>query len=505
MIVRIILLAGFCYVMVLLSFIENEVPYSEDSGIKTIMVKQYNDGNFKSTLSLEAPVWVHDLWDQGLYPFRKPFVYDLPNGKTVVFPPLFQIISSPFYKAFGFRGLYIIPAISLFLLWIVFAKTCKALKLNDRVTQFALVAIIFSSSLTVYSAIFWEHTLTSLLSVCGLYYLISSIQKNENPPKIKSFLFGSLAGLALWLRPEALIILLAFLIWSVYYVRKTKLKSIRFFIVGILLSMAGYLLFNYFIFENPLGLRSKQIVDRFDLVQRLMDGGYIFIVLFTKTILFDPVSLLVLICIVLIGKSLLNELKEVTLIPVTHLLILSISVFYLTCPWILPNTGGRNWGIRYALVSIPLFYILAAVLVDKIYLDRKRYKVVIISALVIILAGSIQNTIGGSKMLLANYQGPKNEVVEYLQKENVPIILTTKSYHAAELECLMPQSTFILTDEDELLNKFLANPESAKTPFLLLYDKGDAYSELLLKESSLKGFVLKKTFGNFLIYNYQKE
>ncbi len=505
MMIRIILFLGICYVTFLLSFNDKQVPFSEDSGIKALMVKQYQDGNFQSTLVLNAPKWVNDLWDQGLYPFRKPFVYDLPDGKTVVFPPLFQILSTPFYMLFGFKGLYIIPALSIFLLWILFIKLCETLKLHERVTQLTLVAVIFSSSLTLYAAIFWEHTLTSLLCLYGLFYLIHASTRNENPGKLRSLLFGITTGLSLWLRPEALIILIALLIWSLYYIINTNLKSIRFFVCGISISIAGFLTINYFIFDNLLGLRSKQIVDRFDLIQRLRDGGYILIVLCIKAILYDPICLFVLFCIVITGKTLISEFRTSKPLSITHLTIFVICLFYIMCPWILPNTGGNNWGIRYALVCTPFIYVLAAILGNQILMSNQRLKTVVIIAMGLTVAGIVKNTIGGGQMLFANYKGAKSKVVEYIKDKKTTVVLITKSYHAAEFESLMPESAFLLTDTEESLQKALNTSEARSSSLLLIYDKNDTYSELPLKESNLKDFTLQKTFNNFLIYKYSPE
>ncbi len=505
MTIRIILFLGICYVGFLLSFIDKEIPFSEDSGIKALMVKQYQKGEFQSTLKLEAQEWIGNLWDQGLYPFRKPFVYDLTKGKTVVFPPLFQIISTPFYSAFGFRGLYIIPALSAILLWILFVKLCQTLKLHTRVTQLALIALVFSSSMTIYSAIFWEHTLASLLCLSGLYYLIQAQEKKESQKRSIAFLFGLAAGLSLWFRPEALIILIALLSWSIYWIINLKMKFIHFFVYGIMVSIAGFLMYNYFVFENPLGLRSKQIVDRFDIIQRVKDGGYIFIVLCVKTILFDPISLIVLFCLGINIKTLYREWKETKTASIVHLIILSICLFYLSAPWLLPNTGGNNWGIRYALVCTPFIYVLAAVLSNQILLKDQKLKSLLVVALVLMTAGVAKNTVMGSQMLFGNYNGPKSSVLDYLIKQKPSVILITKSYHAGEFESVMPQSTFILIDTKESLQKFLTAPESKSTQSVLIYDTNDTYSNVPLKESELNNFILQESFNNFKVYKYHSE
>ncbi len=506
MITRIILFMGICYVGLLLSFVDQEIAFSEDSGIKTLMVKQYQKGQFQSTLTLGAPHWVEQLWTQGLYPFRKPFVYDLPTGKTVVFPPLFQIISTPFFSLFGFKGLYIIPALSTILLWMLFIKVCNTLKLNEKITQLALIAFIFSSSLTIYSAIFWEHTLASLLCLCGLYYLIQASVKSQTDNPIQNrtlaLLFGIVTGLSLWLRPEALIILIALLSWSAYWLVYARMKFIQFFMYGIVLSITGFFIFNYCVFHNPLGLRSNQIVDQFNLMQRLKDGGYIFIVLCTKTILFDPFSLLIVFCLGITIRKQFYQFKASKTVSLEHLLIVSICFFYLSAPWLLPNTGGSNWGIRYALVCTPFIYVLAALLSNQIMVENLKVKPVIIISLLLVIAGTVKNTVMGSKMLFENYHGSKSSVLRYLTKEKPAVILITKSSHAGEFENMMPEAAFILVDTKESLQKFTDRPESNTVNSILIYDTNDTYSKLLLKESELSDFVLDESFTNFKMYRH---
>src|SRR6187402_2678011 len=120
-----IIFTGLLYLLTVHFFINEEVFFSEDGGIKMLMMKQYLQGNLGNTLVVDAPAWAYELWDQGLYYFTNPFVYKTSSGNMPVFPPYFAMLTAPLYNLFGFHGLYIIPGLSLITLWFLFIKICK--------------------------------------------------------------------------------------------------------------------------------------------------------------------------------------------------------------------------------------------------------------------------------------------------------------------------------------------------------------------------------------------
>jgi len=107
---------------------------------------------------------VSELWAAGLYPFGPPFVYPVEGRHYVTFPPAFAVISTPFYAASGFRGLYAIPLLGTWALWWCFHRATRRLALGSLATGLALTGLIFASPLTMYSATFWKHTLCVALA-----------------------------------------------------------------------------------------------------------------------------------------------------------------------------------------------------------------------------------------------------------------------------------------------------------------------------------------------------
>ncbi len=492
-----IIVIGLIYLVTIHFFIKEEVFFSEDGGIKMLMMKQYLNGNLGNTLVVDAPSWAYELWDQGLYYFTNPFVYKTPSGNMPVFPPYFAMLTAPLYNLFGFHGLYIIPALSLIALWFLFIKICKDLQLSGRATFLSIVMLVLASSLTFYASIFWEHTLAVLCCFIGFYFVIRTELEKKNSFLI-CLLFGLASGMALWFRPESIFIILLLLIWSFYRLLISRKASHYFFIAGITFSLLVFFTYNYYLYESFTGLHSKQITEQVNLVERVKQIGYIFLVLLAKTALYDPIILIVITIAFILRKEIMQDFKSGK--PLVGMLFITVAFFYIVSPIILPNTGGRNWGIRYALVCIPVFYISAAILFDKI-LESKFKTIVYVGVFVLAGYGIFQNIYNGSKVLYANYNGGKTKVIDYLQSNPSSIVLLTKSYQAAEFEVLAPQSLFFKTETKEALDTFLSRPEIHDYKVTLLYDLGDnKYKELELKPEHLKGFRKLKEIDSFVLY-----
>jgi len=492
----IIFILGVVYVLTLIGLVKDEYFYSGDGGIKTLMIKEYIAGDWNKTLDLQRPDWANELWNEGLYPFRKPFVYETPEGKITGFPPYFSVISTPFYKWFGFRGLYILPALSLFALWIVFIRLGRKLQVSDVSISLGLAALVFGSSLTLYGSIFWEHTLASACCFLGLYYLVSS-HNEVGTTRLPGWLCGLIAGFAVWLRPEALFVLIFFLAWSVYFYAKFRSRAYLFFLGGSVLAIAGFLFVNYTLYESLTGFHSKQVVEGVTLTERIVKGVYTFAVLIAKAVLFDPLSVFVLIASTLFLKTIYSNIRNNP--GIAAIVLSGILFFYFSSTWIFPNTGGLNWGIRYALVCTPFFYVLGMLLLDKVK-DASYGRYLIPLAWVLVAGGILQNTFRGSKSIYDNYGGYKTEVLAYFKKNPTPVLLISNSNHSAELEALMASTTFLLTEDRAHLDLFLNTAIPQQTDVMLLFEPGDGYGKAGLAEEDLTQFQPVQKIGNITLY-----
>ena len=149
-----VIVLGVILSLYLLYHVRDEVFFSGDGGVKALLVKQYCRGEFSDALKLTSETWVEQTWRKGLYPFGPPFVYDLPRGHVVAFPLLFPIISTPFYALLGFRGLYVIPTLSLWILWIRFVSVARHLNLSPRIIAVSLTLLVDDDALTLHTGDF---------------------------------------------------------------------------------------------------------------------------------------------------------------------------------------------------------------------------------------------------------------------------------------------------------------------------------------------------------------
>jgi hypothetical protein len=125
--------------------------------------------------------------------------------------PLFPLLVLPFFKWFGFRGLYLLPAIGGALSSVV---ALHLLKRNDR--RLAMwVLIAFASPIFIYATIFWEHTLATSVVLVGAWLAlrIPPLQRACPSRKILGWIsVGLIFGLGIYLRQELIFFALALLI-----------------------------------------------------------------------------------------------------------------------------------------------------------------------------------------------------------------------------------------------------------------------------------------------------
>jgi hypothetical protein len=185
----VVLLGGLLLTLWIQQFSRNGVLFSGDGGLKALLTQQLaqqvSAGRFSLDMALRLPLgewakadWIRALWQQGLYPFTPPYVYEaLPTAGEatkyfITFPFTFPSISAPFYAFFGDRGLYIIPLLALWATWFRFWQIGRRAGWDTIALCVGLVALIFSAPLSFYGGTFWEHTLAVALAYWGVTALL---------------------------------------------------------------------------------------------------------------------------------------------------------------------------------------------------------------------------------------------------------------------------------------------------------------------------------------------
>src|SRR5579871_4531126 len=165
--VRIVLFLAIIYLIFLAFSIHHGAFFAGDQALKELQAKQIAAGYGFKYLHFLQPQWVQETWKAGYFPLRRPFIYPSPDGYLIVYPPLFQIVSSWFYAVFGWSGLYIIPigCTLLLLTWITnLLRQTGASPLNIAVS---LSILVFCSPLFLYGVMFWEHLPAVLMLFAG--------------------------------------------------------------------------------------------------------------------------------------------------------------------------------------------------------------------------------------------------------------------------------------------------------------------------------------------------
>ena len=275
----IVILVGILFSVYLQGQVPEGVYFSGDAGLKALLSQQLAGGDFHFDLIPPTESWIQNLWQDGLYPYEEPYVYYVTGKYYITFPYTFSLVTAPFYALLGYRGLYLIPLLSLWIIWLNFYIVCQSFELNKYITSVALIFLIFTSYLTFYSATYWEHTLSTALCWGGITLLLV----NRNKPRIsleKTIVSGFLLGFAVWFRPEFICVLglIAGLIILIWLTRLSILNSFnkilsleqiyflarkaKFLLASMFLTVGAFFLSNKFIYNHALGIHAIQIVEK---------------------------------------------------------------------------------------------------------------------------------------------------------------------------------------------------------------------------------------------------
>jgi hypothetical protein len=440
-----VVVAGVLHTLFLQSAIRDEVFINGDAGVKALVVRQFAAGGWHSDLRLAAEPWVEELWDAGLYPFGPPFVYRVEGRRYIQFPLTFPAITAPLYRLLGFRGLYVIPLVSIWILWVRFLLLGRRLRLGPLAAALSLAGLIFASPLTVYSAMFWEHTLAVTLACCGLAELLSEADGPARP--WRSAVGGILLGLSVWFRPECACLALAAI--AAPPCGRTLLRSRLTFVAALAVSGAALLALNYALYGVPLGLHSVQTVELDQLHSRREPALEIGATLAVWLVYFCPVVLLsAAIALAGLWWSWLKPSR------VQAQLWIIASVFCASSLAILPATGGKQFGPRYWLPVVPVIWLIAALQIRQILSLPRRAQAVLGMVLLVgaIGFGGWVDTYTGTQYVFQDYARRILPALTFLRSRDESAVAVSHQWIAQELEATFDEKRFFrIKDEDQFM------------------------------------------------------
>jgi len=425
----------------------DQVFWSGDSGLKALMTQQFAAGELHADLRLPAEPWVRELWEKGLYPFDPPFVYEIEGRHYIQYPLVFPLLSALPYRLFGWRGLYVIPLLSTWLLWGAFLVVCARWGWGATETAAALASLALASPLTFYSATYWEHAPAVALAFVGLVPLLTPAWRTGRAGLL---LHGVAFGLALWLREE-LFALLGGLLGLALLAKATgraawfpRERSGPWF-AGALAAALALLGANEWVYGHPLGAHAFAVL-RYPEFSRLGNALVLWRVLPGLLVTGFPIALVACIAPFLRRAEPTTPSAE----PLRFLLLLCALVVA-AIPALLPDvrlggTGGKQWGPRFLLGVVPLLCLLAGQVVREARLSTARpLRAGLVAAFLLAFAASLRvNLLQAAAVLSQDYALRVLPSLSFLRTDPSSSVAVTHQFIAQEMMPALKQKRFFL-------------------------------------------------------------
>jgi hypothetical protein len=480
---------SLCYLAFLVFSNQPGIFFSGDGGMKFMVVKQLQGGHGFKYLYLPQPAWVHGIWNSGFFPFRDPFIYHSPQGDLFSFPPYFQLVSARLYGWFGDAGLYVLPVVSAILLWGVMIVLLRLTGIPDLLVAQLLAILVFCSPLTLYGAVYWEHMPAVLLLCAGVAVLL-------RPGMAVGYLFllGLLSGLSVWLRPEAIAMNILFGVAALVMYRRERYRGIPWFLAGMAITMAGFLVMNHRWFGSLLGVHSYQVLQDHSLFYKIGKGGKNFFVINWISIRYFPFILAAPIVLYRWWRGVIRLEQR------TVLFLAVLVAFCCLSPFMLPNDGGMQWGARYFLGVIPLFLVAIALVIKDLGMRLQGWAYGIL-AVAVVYTFFLNSIAGGVyKLRQANFTRVK-PAMEFLRQQPGDVIVVGSEFIPMELGSLFDEKYFFLSEKDSSftrLHALLRQQHIREYLYINQEDKSPAFPNLLQQDGG-KGLIKR---GNYYLARY---
>jgi len=443
-----VLLGAIAFSLHLQRAVGDEVFWSGDAGLKALMTQQFAGGELHADLRLPAETWVQTLWGEGLYPFEPPFVYAIAGRHYIQYPLAFPLVSAVPYRVFGWRGLYLLPLLSTWLLWGAFLVVCRRWGWDAPEAAAALAALALASPLTFYSATYWEHAPAVALVFLGLLPLLTPDRPTGRAGLVAH---GVAFGLALWLREE-LFALLAGLVALALLARATgraawfPLRQAGPWFAGALFPVAGFLAANEILYGQPLGAHAFAVF-RFQGRARLENALSMFGILMRRLVWSFPIALLAL-SLPFLPRTEVPPTRDAPLRFLVAFSALAVAGISFLLPDVqLDGSGGKQWGPRFLLVVIPPLCLLAGQVVREARLrSAPAIRVASGAAFLLLFAASLHvNLVQGSRVLSQDYASRVLPSVAFLRRDSASSVAVAHQFIAQETMPALPTKRFFLT------------------------------------------------------------
>lgn len=249
---------------------------------------------------------------------------------------------------------------------------------------------------------------------------------------------GALLGLSVWLRPECVFLAAGALLVTVTL--DSPLRSRFIYSASVAFALAGFLLVNIWFYGRPLGMHAIQALEPGQLVAPQPPPLVIAYDLGRYFILFSPVIAAVA-AVALAGWRLGGPLRPDRR---EGRIWIVLALFLAGTPFLLPTTGGKQFGPRFWLPAVPLLWVIVSFQLQRLAASPRRSWSRALVGIIILatIAGGIFNTSLGVSYLRRDYRERVLPALDFLRTREESSVAVDHQYIAQELEALFGQKNF---------------------------------------------------------------
>jgi len=183
-------------------------------------------------------------------PIPPPFSRVNDGQLFSAYSPVFPLVSSLPYRAFGFWGLYLIPLAGAALTLVAVARLGGALGLSPGTRSAAVVLAGLCTPIWFYGVVFWEHTAAVCCCVWAVHFFTGYLRAPDDRPLLAG---SALAALGVYFRDELYLFCAVLLVVLVALVRGRRLRTLWLGLACTATTLAPLWLFQWKALGQPFG------------------------------------------------------------------------------------------------------------------------------------------------------------------------------------------------------------------------------------------------------------
>jgi len=447
-----VVLAGVAWTLHLAGGVDEPIFFSGDGGLKYLNLQQIQRGHWGNDIVPPDQPWVRDLWARDLGPFKLNVYVHHHDGRYLTqYLITLAALAAPFEAVLGPVGMLVPALLGAWLGWVLCVRLVHR-EMDDRWLGLLVIAhVIFATPLTVYAALFWEHTLGALFGLVA--WLPVMVHRRWPTPIIA--LCGLAGGLCTWLRPEAVV--LPFILLPTVLVACWLGGRLRQWPVYFAAQVIGYLSFivyNKLTLGSLLGLAPKAVTERsaFSILDRFrIGGGLLFdgvaeLCTDAPLVMLAPIMVAALIVVIRRRDERRQQHWSWLLWLASGLVTLAMISL------VAPNLSGKRIGPRYLFVVLPVLMLAIGFSLNALLPATRRHVwrwVGLVVLLVMFGFGFKKSTIEhGRTVERENRQRIKPALV-MLRERPEQVIVGLHQYEMAEISSLLHDKVLLRAETRE--------------------------------------------------------